>query len=174
MAEAIKHLPGASGQSTLINEIRDTAASLHQDYAGFSSLRNKIHGRLGASDADLVREFAKHNPSLARHAEITALADAIDSLFDAKNLAETLTRIAAVSPTLKSQVANVNTASSSIDKFVALGSLSAALRKEVQRTPRGRTSRLNLGAGLEQSVFTLGRELINQKVLSRRETLRFT
>jgi len=169
VAEAIKHLPGATGQSSLLNQIRDTAATLHQDYAEFSSLRNKIHGRLSADDAARVREFADNNPDLKRHAEIVALADAIDTLFDAEQLVETLNSIERVSPTLQAQIASVNNANSSIDKFVALGNLSAALREEVQRTPRGRTARLRLGIGLEQAIFTTGREIINQQSPTRRQ-----
>ena len=169
VAEALKHLPGATGQTSLLNEIRDTAASLHKDYTAFSNLRNKIHGRLDADDADRVREFSNSNPGLPRQAEIMALADAIDSLFDAKNVLETLNNIAEISPTLQAHVENARAASSSIDKFVALGNLSAALRKEVQRTPKGRTARLRLGAGLEQAIFTIGRQIINQQAPSRRQ-----
>lgn len=169
VAEAIKHLPGATGQSSLLNQIRDTAATLHQDYAAFSSLRNKIHGRLSADDAARVREFADNNPDLKRHSEIVALADAIDTLFDSEQLVETLNSIERVSPTLQAQIASVNKANSSIDKFVALGDLSAALREEVQRTPKGRTARLRLGAGLEQAIFTTGREIINQQSPTRRQ-----
>ena len=168
VAEAIKHLP-SGGQSSLLNEIRDSAASLHQEYPAFSDLRNKIHGRLSADDAARVREFANDNPTLKRHADVVALADAIDSLFDAEKLSETLAGISKISPTLQRQVAKVDNSNNSIDKFVALGGLSAALREEVQRTPKGRTARLRFGAGLEQSIFTAGREIINQQSPSRRQ-----
>ncbi len=170
VAEAIKHLPGSNaGQATLLNQIRDTAASLHKDYTGFSSLRNKIHGRLSADDADRVREFANNNPTLKRQAEVIELADAIDSLFDAENLTETLDGISNISPSLQGQVTTVKQTNSAIDKFVALGELSVALRKEIERTPRGRTARLRLSAGLEQAIFTSGREIVNQTASSRKQ-----
>jgi len=52
--EAFKRLPFTAGDESLVNTVRTTASSLNDDDSGFGALRNSIHGKLSADDADRV------------------------------------------------------------------------------------------------------------------------
>ncbi len=73
-----------------VSEVRQESSALANQVPKFLSLKNKIHNRPDAGDAKRVRDFATNvkDPAMAKRFE--ALAIAIDEIYQADGLSETL------------------------------------------------------------------------------------
>ena len=75
--EAARLLPHGAASAEL-TKLRADAAALHEKDPGFSSLRNKIHGRPDPGDAESVREYAMRRGLPELEYDYEALAAMID------------------------------------------------------------------------------------------------
>ena len=92
--EAFKRLPFTAGDESLVNTVRTTASSLNDDDSGFGALRNSIHGKLSADDADRVRDYAQKHKQSRRYDDMLKLADNIDLIFSPGTVEATLRELA--------------------------------------------------------------------------------
>ena len=161
--EATKHLPSDNADQQLQTSIRNSASSINKAYPEFTSLRNKIHGRLDSTDATRVRDFAANNQQANQYDNMLNLADSIDKLFSVDAVADVLTPLADGSDDEVAEVAvNSLNANSDFERFQLLGQLAAKLRKTIELESRDRAARFSTVAKLEQAQFAIGSVLIQQ------------
>jgi len=79
--------------SASIQKVRQLSATLSDTDSGFRPIRAKIHGTPGAEDAQTVREYAAALDPEARQSYLE-LAEAIDAIYQAQPIAETLEEMA--------------------------------------------------------------------------------
>ena len=84
--EAVRLLPRDSNDPSVI-ELRGMAATLAKQDPGFAPLRAKIHGSPDHKDAQRVRDYATSRGRAALRDQYTALAQVIDAVFAAPDLA---------------------------------------------------------------------------------------
>jgi len=161
--EATKHLPGNNADQQLQTSIRNSASSINKAYPDFTNLRNKIHGRLDATDAARVRDFAANNQQSDQYESMLTLADSIDRLFSVDGVAEVLTPLAEGTDAEVAELAkNTLNASDDYERLQLLGQLAAALRKTIELKSDNRAAGFTTVAKLEQAQFAIGSVLIQQ------------
>jgi len=161
--EATKHLPSDNADQQLQTSIRNSASSINKAYPEFTSLRNKIHGRLDATDAARVRDFASNNQQANQYDNMLKLADSIDKLFSVDGVADVLTPLAESSNAEVAELAgNSLNANTDFERFQLLGQLAASLRRTIEQESRDRATRFTTVAKLEQAQFAIGSVLIQQ------------
>ncbi|MGI9265779.1 MAG: PEP/pyruvate-binding domain-containing protein, partial [Gammaproteobacteria bacterium] len=172
-ARLIQHGEETAGQAV----VRGMATALNKNDAGFSELRNKIHGRPEPSDAGRVRSYAKDKgkPELADDYE--ALAEAIDSVAALPDPGPAVSafagkvRDASLAADLRSGVTALQAASSVQDRLAALSGLMARLREGLP-TSGHPLDTIDLVLNLEAHVFNLGQALdIDSGTLTRRASI---
>jgi hypothetical protein len=176
LVEAARLIP--HGQSAIgAADIRGMATVLNTEDAGFSELRNKIHGRPEPSDAARVREYAARSgkPELADDYE--ALAAAIDTAARLPDPAPAIDAFAAKSRdsqlanTLRQQTAALSDAATATQRLERLGTLMATLREGISRSGNPLDC-IDLILSLEAHVFNLGQKLgIGETRYSRAESV---
>ncbi|MDJ0860733.1 MAG: PEP/pyruvate-binding domain-containing protein [Gammaproteobacteria bacterium] len=162
-------------------QVRQDSSALAAKVPDFLELKNKIHNRPDAGDADRVRRFAQgiQDPELAGRFE--ALAKAIDEVYRSDQLPDALNalkkRVAADSA-LGKQLSAAGSELSQPDAFAryqASARLLAALRDAMPGLkPAARLDALRLSLEVELTQFRASTELEDRFAeLSRRERLAF-
>jgi len=161
--EATKHLPSDNSDQQLQTSIRNAASSINKEFSDFTQLRNKIHGRLDATDSTRVRDFAASNQQSGQYDNMLKLADSIDRLFSAEGVTDVITALAKDSNAEVAQLASdFLAASDDFTRFQLLGNIAVSLRKIIEQQPDNRTTRFNTVAKLEQAQFAIGSVLVQQ------------
>ena len=155
--EAFKRLPFTAGDESLVNTVRTTASSLNDEDSGFGDLRNSIHGKLSADDAERVRAYARKNEQSPRYADMIKLADNIDLIFSPGTVEATLRDLAAFSPAQFQPILDQwRSSTSQPEKFGALADAMFSLRNYLQVNSQDRFEGFQLVARLEQAAFSSG------------------
>ena len=155
--EAFKRLPFTAGDESLVNTVRTTASSLNDDDSGFGALRNSIHGKLSADDADRVREYAQKHKQSRRYDDMLKLADNIDLIFSPGTVEATLRELADFAPAeFKPMLEQWRSTTSQPEKFSALADAMYALRNYLKLNSQHRFDGFQLVARLEQAAFSSG------------------
>ena len=144
----VRLLPHGTSTAS-IQAVRQLSATLSDSDGGFRPLRAKIHGTPGAEDADAVREYAagldpdEQQPYLE-------LADAIDAIYQAQPLADSLAEMASryteapwLQSLLQDTAQNYATAATPKQRFDITARLLAELRNALPRV-RAASVRLEL------------------------------
>ena len=176
LVEAARLIP--HGQSAIgAADIRGMATVLNTEDAGFSELRNKIHGRPEPSDAARVREYAARSGKPELTDEYEALAAAIDTAARLPDPAPAIEAFAAKSRdsqlanTLRQQTAALSDAATATQRLERLGTLMATLREGISRSGNPLDC-IDLILSLEAHVFNLGQKLgIGETRYSRAESV---
>ena len=88
-----------------VAEVRQVSAALAEKDTGFKTLRNKIHVRPDAGDAERVRSYAAKRADEAVRADYERLAAAIDAVYGASDLVPRLQALAGAMGGLGGQLA---------------------------------------------------------------------
>lgn len=174
--EAIKRLPSANTNQQLLTTIRTSATSIQKDNPSFISYRNKIHGRLEASDAVRLRDFVNDtkNKHLNRTKDILTLADNIDLLFAPSQTEALLNDIVSLKDQqLTHLVRQWQQTKEPIKRYSITGKMLPLLRDLIERNNKYRQHRFGLLAQLEQLAFVSGREILesNLNLINRQQLL---
>ena len=155
--EAFKRLPFTAGDESLVNTVRTTASSLNDDDSGFGALRNSIHGKLSADDADRVRDYAQKHKQSRRYDDMLKLADNIDLIFSPGTVEATLRELADFAPTeFTPMLEQWRSTTSQPEKFSALADAMYSLRNYLKLNSQHRFEGFQLVARLEQAAFSSG------------------
>ena len=155
--EAFKRLPFTAGDESLVNTVRTTASSLNDDDSGFGALRNSIHGKLSADDADRVREYAQKHKQSQRYDDMLKLADNIDLIFSPGTVEATLRELADFAPTeFTPMLEQWRSSAGQPEKFSALADAMYSLRNYLKLNGQHRFDGFQLVARLEQAAFSSG------------------
>ncbi len=155
--EAFKRLPFTAGDESLVNTVRTTASSLNDDDSGFGALRNRIHGKLSADDAERVREYAQQRKQSRRYADMIELADNIDLIFSPGTVEATLRELADFDAgEFNPMLDQWRSSSDQPEKFSALADAMFTLRNYLTRNKQDRFEGFQLVARLEQAAFSSG------------------
>ncbi|MEM9385541.1 MAG: PEP/pyruvate-binding domain-containing protein [Pseudomonadota bacterium] len=177
LLDAARVLPRA-GRDGAVGEIRQLATQINKRDEGFRPLRNKIHGRLGADDAERVRAYAARQPASAQTgADLERLATLIDQ---ATNGARGIERLASLAnaggnPTLSAQLRAASgalTAPSPAGRLDALATYLQNLRSRwPSLEPADRLRSLDAMLVLENHLGNALRAFLEDPTHSRRERL---
>ncbi len=172
----------AHGEETAsLTEVRQLSATLADKDPAFKSLRNKIHGKPEAADADRVREYRQSAGDASLVEDFDRLAELIDEVFGAKPVAETLVDFADGLPTdhplgadLRNAATVLGESPETLVQLETIGKVMVALREQLSALPRPalRLAALDLSIALEVEHFAVsaeGRESL--AALSRRDQL---
>jgi len=168
-------------ETASVTEVRQLSASLAQRDPEFASLRNKIHVRPEAGDAQAVRAYARGVPAEAERAAFERLARLIDEVYAADSTIPLLEHVARtsrengdLSPVAADGAARLARAATPAARFSLTAELMSALRARMT-LPNGPALRLRLidaSLALESEHFaaaTALRERLGRA--SRRERL---
>lgn len=163
--DAAKRLRSDAGDLQLQTNIRNAASSINKAMPEFTSLRNKIHGKIDATDANRVRDFAAKHTQAAQHESMIKLAADIDKLFSADRMVEVLSSLAGASNNDVSQLASkALDTNNDMERFELLGQLAVSQRLAIESEPDGRANRFTTVAELEQAQFAIGSKLVQQEL----------
>ncbi|HSN71713.1 MAG TPA: hypothetical protein VLT59_09385, partial [Steroidobacteraceae bacterium] len=165
---AVGSLPHG-GDAGSAQKIRQMSANLGDRDAAFQKLRAKIHGSPDAGDAGRVREYAAGLSDAGRRQSYLELADAIDQVYRAPPLADSL-RAAAGQQDFRGPLADrLNAAArelagddSAARRFAVSADVLVAIRENLAglATPQARLQALDLGQQVEAAHFRAGAELV--------------
>ncbi|MEW6765139.1 MAG: PEP/pyruvate-binding domain-containing protein [Pseudomonadota bacterium] len=164
LRQAALLLPRRGEQASLthVHELSTTLAELDP---GFAPLRNKIHAQPDAGDAERVRTHARDNQRVEPAFE--SLAQAIDTLFARRDLAQALSRTATklgkhpLARRLQQQSEPWSRPQGAEQRLASSAALLVELRETLDGLgPRQRIAALDLGIDLEAESFTAGLELL--------------
>jgi len=157
--EATKHLPSDNADQQLQTSIRNAASSINKQFSDFTQLRNKIHGRLDATDAVRVRDFAADNQQSDQYDNMLKLADSIDRLFSTDGVTDVLKPLADDSNADVAQLAREFLASNDqFEQFQLLGQVAATVRKTIEQESDNRAARSLSRHSLPSAVYWSGRD----------------
>jgi len=163
--DAAKRLRGNTGDLQLQTDIRNAASSINKAMPEFRNLRNKIHGKIDATDAARVRDFAANNSQAAQHENMIKLAADIDLLFSADRVVDVLNALINSGDTAVTQLAQAALdTSDNNERFKLLGQLAVTQRQTIERQVDGRADRFTTVAELEQAQFAVGSQLVQQQL----------
>jgi hypothetical protein len=153
-----------------VQRIRQMSATLGDRDPAFQELRAKIHGSPDAGDASRVREYAGAVEDPRRREQYLALADAIDEVYRAAPLAESL-RSAAGQRSLAGPLAGqLNAAARELGqdgsaerRFAISADVLVAIRDQLAglATAAARLEALDLGQKVEAAHFRAGAEIVD-------------
>lgn len=159
--EAVKNLPSTRGDQQLLSTVRSSAVAIQNQVPRFGTLRNKIHGKLDAKDAQRVREFARDYQGRSVHKQMLTLAAHIDSIFAFERISKVVADLALSQPVIFASLAQQwSAAKTPGQQYQVLASASKKLREQIEQSPKNRIERFNQVAQLEQIVFAKGRQLL--------------
>lgn len=180
LRSAVGSLPHGP-ETASVRAARQLAATLSERDPAFKPLRNKIHGRMDATDAAAVRAYAagSEDPS----GDFARLADMLDALY-ARDTDAVLGALAshadsAGNTALGAAIGTARTALAAPDRAAraaALATLLGALRDAVREagSPDARLALLDASLALESDYLTLHGELLEDSASwSRRRRLEF-
>ena len=163
--EAVKRLPSANANQKLLTSIRTSATSIQQDNPNFVEFRNKIHGRLEATDAKRLRDFVSQNKNIKRQQDILSLADNIELLFAPSQTTALLDDVVSLkNQPLKNLVEQWQQTDEPIKRYSITAKMLPLLRDLIEQETSDRQQRFALLAQLEQLAFISGREIIESNV----------
>ena len=159
-------------------KVRQMAASLAKQDRHFKKLRVKIHGSPDASDAQMVRAYAKNK---SNNSQYLKLADEIDGVYQAPALSKLLTadaKIFSKAPWLQRYLRDVaqdlDKNKSAWSQYRTTASAMADIRDFMPKikSPSARLRLLDLSISIEAQNFKSGTELRKEVVqMVRRERL---
>jgi len=157
IVEAFKRLPFEAGNQSLINKIRTSSSTLNDNDKGFGDLRNAIHGKLSADDANRVREYAEQNKRSPAYQDMIELANNIDLIFSPGTIETSLLALAEFAPKeFQTTLDQWQSATDEHQKFAVLAKAMYRLRQYLQQNTVKRYSGFQLVARLEQAAFSSG------------------
>lgn len=158
----------AHGEETAsLTEVRQLSATLADKDPGFKPLRNKIHGKPEAADAERVREYSAAAGHSDQGAEFDRLAELIDEVFGTQPVALTLAAFADSLPEslpltgeLKDAAAALTDSTDTLAQIQTIGSAMVAIREQLSSLPEPalRLTALDLSIALEIEHFALAAE----------------
>lgn len=160
LREALRRLP-AAGRDASLDRARALAGTLAERDPGFASLRNKIHSRPDAQDAQAVRRYASR---LSRPSDDYAqLAAAIDAVYSGRSVAEALDDFASAlrNPAYAEYARTWRQNLPAQARLALLGEILERLRERYASLAPGRRLRaLELSLTLEEAAFAAARETV--------------
>ena len=164
--EAARLLPHGAASAEL-TKLRADAAALHDKDPGFSSLRNKIHGRPDPTDAESVRDYAMHQGLPELEYDYESLAAAIDVVTSPGRIRTRLGSLAAHvnDPSLKELlVSTQQELALAADPAIELRAASHASEQLRRRLPKlvsadDRLAAIDAALALDQSIFASSQAL---------------
>ncbi|MEE8343126.1 MAG: PEP/pyruvate-binding domain-containing protein [Gammaproteobacteria bacterium] len=160
---------GAETQS--VTKVRQLSASLSERDSGFLKLRSKIHVRPEHSDAKAVRGYATKTKYPDLVSEYRQLADTIDAVYSSQTAPKLLLKLAAkknadkrLSSLARTGAAQLKSASTPEDRFLATANLMAGLRDQLPnaKTSAQRIAILDTSLALESEHFAAATQLREQ------------
>ena len=158
---AVRLLPHGAENRTA-SQVRQLSADLGERDPAFLALRNKIHVRPEAADADAVRRYAAGVTDAALKDGYAELAAAIDGLFAGRPPADTLAALAGraragstLDAMASAAAARLARASTPADRFTAIATTLAGLRdvlRDVDSAPL-RLAVLDASVALEADLY---------------------
>lgn len=165
LREGARLLP-RSGGSPMLTEIRAMATQIAKRDAGFTTLRNKVHGYPESSDYERIVEYSQKKRKSPQYDSYLRLADKIKVFYGEKNLLSVFIDLANRLPIrsldkLNSLAAELRAARSPASFFLAYANSMALFREEFTATRDTRLGLALLDASLqvEQNLFAKARDL---------------
>lgn len=164
---AARFIPHGS-ETDQITQIRQLSTDLARRDAAFQLLRNKIHVRPDATDADAVFAYAAAHPDSEHLADYELLASTIRSAYQPSTLVEYLDKLAVrlqgsgeLSEILRAAATRIATAENVEARFIYTAELLRVLRDQllVPNSPDRRLALVNATLKLEAEHFAAGTEL---------------
>jgi phosphohistidine swiveling domain-containing protein len=174
LIEAARLLPHGA-QALGADEIRNMASAINRGDPGFSELRNKIHGRPEAGDADSVRRYAAASGKDELADDYERLAAAIDTAAQPPDISKAMNeflvtvRDSGLEAELQAAGARVGQAGTPAQRLDALSKLMTKLRGNIGDLRDVAT--LDLMLTLEALVFQTAQN-VPRATLTRLESLR--
>jgi len=166
------------GDSASVQKVRQMAASLSDQDAGFKTLRGKIHGSPDAGDARLVRDYAEQLNDTASRAVYLELAEEIDRVYQAAPLPELLRDTASrfsgapwLQKILQDAAQAYISSNDAGNRFRVTAQLLADLREALPKiqSPNARLRVLDLSLAVEADNFNSSTQLRNNTDQADRE-----
>jgi len=187
LREAARLLPRGV-EASLLTDIRGLSNRIAEQDTGFTSARNKIHVQPSASDAGMVRDYAKQDGESDIQDKYTELADLIDAAYERDSLPAQVKQFAndiysdglnvndAFSKKLLAWAEQLLATENAEPRLALLGKLLVQLRDNLKAAvaSNDRVAMLDLSLRLEVEAFVTGQKLLaNKQDASRSERLQW-
>ncbi len=166
LREAVRLLPHGSRETSL-TQVRGLSGVIAEQDPGFVSLRNKIHARPDAGDAQRVYEYARTRGKPELHQQYQQLTQQIADTYDRSDVPAMLTDLAngladnSLARSLREGATVLDSASTSTERLRISGELLVMLRDRLSDmgTAGRMLQALDVSIALELEAFVTGRDL---------------